>query len=175
MSLQTPCKAECANNCYPPIANITDLAAEQGKDIVLPLLKGLLYAVGLNGSLKNSIINPAHWDPSTATSIHGYGSSWVLAIDGQSGSHHAVVATFGTVLQSDIIKSTLLTMFDKYEFNLSIFCPKIMGASEMDRIHSLQIRSWPSEKTMSAPQAVGGGSQSEGNQASRSGSAASPD
>ncbi|KAM5530064.1 hypothetical protein V8D89_016263 [Ganoderma adspersum] len=42
-------------------------------------------------------------------------------------------------------------------------------------MHGLQIRSWPSEKTSSAPQAVGGSSQSEARQDSKSGSAASPD
>ena len=58
--------------------------------------------------MKDGVINPAHWEPSNATSIRGSGngSSWVLAIDGPHGSHCVVITTFGTVLQSDIVKTT---------------------------------------------------------------------
>ncbi|KAM5534396.1 hypothetical protein V8D89_011989 [Ganoderma adspersum] len=249
MSLQTPQKAKPANNCYPPIEDIIDIAAHLNMNKCLSYLKdvvvnytdnrafwtgdihktvlnvsaykmhpaGLLYAVGLMGNLKDGVINPARWDPSNATSIYGNSnrSLRVLAVDSQSGLRHAVVATFGTVLQSDIIESTPLyigstqkvlqvilapfkhewtriqwfygTVFDKYNFILSIYGARIMGGNEQDRMHSLQIRSWPSEKTSSAPQAVtistsgfvvshaGGSSQSEARQDSKSGSAASPD
>ncbi|KAM5530055.1 hypothetical protein V8D89_016279 [Ganoderma adspersum] len=161
---------------------------------------GLLYAVGLTGNLKDGVINPARWDPSNATSIHGNSnrSSHVLAVDSQSGSRCAVVATFNTVLQSDIIKSTLLyvgstqkvlqvilapfkhkwtriqrfygTVFDKYNFILSIYGPRIIGGNEQDP---------PQAVAMSTSGFVvsraGGSSQSEARQDSKSGSAASPD
>ncbi|KAM5532471.1 hypothetical protein V8D89_013887 [Ganoderma adspersum] len=218
------------NKCLPylkdVVVNYTDNQAFWTGDIHKTVLNvsaykmhpvGLLYAVGLTGNLKDGVINPAHWDPSNATSIHSNGnrSSHVLAVDSQSGSCRAVVATFGTVLQSDIIESTPLyigstqkvlqvilalfehewtyiqqfygTVFDKYNFILSIYGARIMGGNEQDCMHGLQIKSWPSKKTSSAPQAVamstsgfvvsraGGSSQSEARQDSKSGSAASPD
>ncbi|KAM5531325.1 hypothetical protein V8D89_015005 [Ganoderma adspersum] len=172
MSLQTPQKAKPANH-YPPIEDVIDIAAHPNMNKCLPYLKGLLYAVGLAGNLKDGVINPAHWDPSNATSIHGNGnrSSRVLAVDSQSGSRRAVVATFGTVLQSNIIESTLLYVGSTQKVLQVILAPfehewtriqrfygtmfdKIMGGNEQDYTHGLQIRSWPSEKTSSAPQAV---------------------
>ena len=117
--------------------------------------------MGLRGSLKDGVINPARWEPSNATSIrgNGNGTSRVLAIDGPHGSRRVVVATFGTVLQSDIVKPTpsyvgsaqqvqqvILapfehewtriyrfygTVFDKYEFNISIFGPRIITIDEV--------------------------------------------
>ena len=141
--------------------------------------------MGLRGSLKDGVINPARWEPSNATSIrgNGNGTSRVLAIDGPHGSRRVVVATFGTVLQSDIVKPTpsyvgstqqvqqvILapfehewtriycfygTVFNKYEFNISVFGPRIMGGSGDERMHGLQIRSWPSEKSSNSPQAIG--------------------
>ncbi|KAM5530397.1 hypothetical protein V8D89_015932 [Ganoderma adspersum] len=172
MSLQMPQKAKPANR-YPPIENVIDIAAHPNMNKCLLYLKGLLYAVGLTGNLKDGVINPTHWDPSNATSIYGNGnrSSRILAVDSCSA-----------VLQSDIIKSTLLyvsstqkvlqvilaplehewthiqwfygTVFDKYNFILSIYGPRIMGGNEQNCMHGLQIRSWPSEKTSSALQAV---------------------
>ena len=64
--------------------------------------------MGLRGSLKDGVINPARWELSNATSIRGSGngSSQVLAIDGPYSSRCVVVATFGTVLQSNIVKTT---------------------------------------------------------------------
>ncbi|KAM5534259.1 hypothetical protein V8D89_012084, partial [Ganoderma adspersum] len=184
MSLQTPQRPTCTSNRYPPIADLTNLSADPGLNEHLPHLKAILYAVGLRGSLKDGVINPARWEPSNATSIrgNGNGTSRVLAIDGPHRSRRVVVATFGTVLQSDIVKSTpsyvgstqqvqqvILapfehewtciyrfygTVFDKYEFNISIFGSRIMGGNGDKCMHGLQIRSWPSEKSSNGPQAI---------------------
>ena len=142
----------------------------------------LLYSIGLHGSFAQGVVNPARWDPANATTMRGSGTTRLLAVDSQSGPRRAVVATFGTVLQSNIVESTpsyhgstqqvlqvILAPFDyewtritqfygavfnKSHFSISIYGPKILGQRDQDRMHGLQIRSWPSEDT-SAPQAVG--------------------
>lgn len=142
----------------------------------------LLYSIGLHGSFAQGVVNPARWDPANATTMRGSGTTRLLAVDSQSGPRRAVVATFGTVLQSNIVESTpsyhgstqqvlqvILAPFDyewtritqfygavfnKSHFAISIYGPKILGQHDQDRMHGLQIRSWPSEDT-SAPQAVG--------------------
>ncbi|KAM5530151.1 hypothetical protein V8D89_016186 [Ganoderma adspersum] len=155
---------------------------------------GLLYAVGLTGNLKDGVINPARWDPSNATSIHGNGnrsshSDIIESTPLYVGSTQKVLQVILAPFEHEWthIQRFYGTMFDKHNFILSIYGPRIMGGNEQDRMHSLQIRSWPSEKTSSAPQAVamstfgfvvshaGGSSQSEARQDSKSGSAASPD
>ncbi|KAM5539831.1 hypothetical protein V8D89_006644 [Ganoderma adspersum] len=156
MSLQTPQRPTRTSNHYPPIADLTDLSADPGLNEHLPHLKAILYAVGLRGSLKDGIINPAHWEPSNATSIrgNGNGTSQVLAIDGPHGS----------LLQSDIVKSTLSYVGSTqqvqqhewtriYRFYSTVF-NRIMGGNGDKRMHGLQIRSWPSEKSSNGPQAI---------------------
>ena len=66
----------------------------------------LLYSIGLHGSFAQGVVNPARWDPANATTMRGSGTTRLLAVDSQSGPRRAVVATFGTVLQSNIVEST---------------------------------------------------------------------
>lgn len=128
-------------------------------------------------------MNPARWNPAEVTTIAGLGSSRVLAVPTPSGSRRAVVMTYGTVLQSNIVKETPTfsgssqnvlqvvlapfqhewsrisqfygTVFDKRTYSISIYGPMMKVEGVEQRVHGLQIRSRPSEKTDGSAEPMG--------------------
>ncbi|KAM5537146.1 hypothetical protein V8D89_009187 [Ganoderma adspersum] len=132
MSLQVPQKAKPANH-YPPIEDIINIAAHPNMNKCLLYLKGLLYAVGLTGNLKDRVINPAHWDPSNATSIHSNGnllqSDIIESTPLYVGSTQKVLQVILAPLEHEWTRIQWFygTVFDKYNFILSIYGPRIMA------------------------------------------------
>ncbi|PIL22303.1 hypothetical protein GSI_14991 [Ganoderma sinense ZZ0214-1] len=170
MSIQTPQKRKDVKR-YPSLDSLVDLSAHPEQAATLPILKSIMYALGMLGDFKRGMVNPTRWNPSNVEIMQSRETSCTLRLPRMQGARRAVIMTYGVMLESHILKpiaayygSTQLirqvtlapfepewmhighfygTVFDLPEYKISIYGP---ASAQGDLMAGLQFKTRPTPK-----------------------------